>query len=319
MSGKPWFALLVLCLIIVAVSAALALLHPLAGTILFVLLGGSLGIVLFLLKHRVRGQFFDSNGVRIHYTDEGSGEPVVLVHGLAVNADINWRIPGITRRLRKNYRVISLDVRGHGLSDKPHEASAYGAEMAEDVVRLLDHLKIDKAHVIGYSMGGFITMKLIASHPERLKSAVVGGAGWYKLDTPKITILNELEASLGRGDGFYPLVRALEFSENPSRLKMWAVCTGIAALCDLKAMYGVAAGFTGLLVHEDQLRANQVPTLVMAGTHDPLCDAAKNTEGVLANARVVYLDKADHATALFHDVYRSEMQQHLTTTRMATA
>lgn len=60
-----------------------------------------IGAFLFLLFHRAAGQYFDSNGVRLHYTVEGNGEPVILVHGLAANADLNWRYPGIIRLLAK--------------------------------------------------------------------------------------------------------------------------------------------------------------------------------------------------------------------------
>jgi len=98
-------------------------------------------------------QTFDSNGVSIQYTVEGQGEPVVLIHGLHASTDINWRAPGIIKALAENYQVIAMDVRGHGHSGKPEQEEAYGMEMVEDVIRLLDHLKIKKAHVVGYSMG----------------------------------------------------------------------------------------------------------------------------------------------------------------------
>src|ERR1035438_4357252 len=109
---------------------------------------------------------FDSEGVHIRYTVEGKGEPVVLIHGLYANAQMNWRGPGIIKALAKNYEVIALDVRGHGGSGKPKEEDAYGVEMAEDVIQLLDHLKIQKAHLVGYSMGGMITMKLLTRNPS---------------------------------------------------------------------------------------------------------------------------------------------------------
>jgi pimeloyl-ACP methyl ester carboxylesterase len=111
---------------------------------------------------------------------EGSGPPVVLIHGLFASAQMNWGVPGIIRALAQDYQVIAMDVRGHGGSDKPDEEKAYGVELAEDVARLLDHLKIKKAHVIGYSMGGLITMKLMTLHPERVQSAVLGGMGWLR-------------------------------------------------------------------------------------------------------------------------------------------
>jgi pimeloyl-ACP methyl ester carboxylesterase len=127
---------------------------------------------------------FDSHGVTLQYTVEGEGAPVILIHGLYSSGQMNWRAPGITRELAKNYQVITLDVRGHGGSGKPAEESAYGIELVEDVVRLMDHLKIQKAHIVGYSMGGMITMKLLVRHPERMQSAVLGGMGLFRQGSP---------------------------------------------------------------------------------------------------------------------------------------
>src|SRR5260370_26191796 len=124
--------------------------------------------------------FFDSRGVKIHYTIHGKGEPVLLIHGFTVTYAIQWVYPGIASALTKNYQVIGFDCRGHGQSGKPHDAKMYGTEMVEDAVRLLDHLKIKKAHLVGYSMGGFIALKLAATHPDRVLSVTTGGAGWEK-------------------------------------------------------------------------------------------------------------------------------------------
>src|ERR1035441_3043366 len=126
---------------------------------------------------------FDSKGVPIQYTLEGKGEPVVLIHGLYASARINWRTPGTIKVLARDYQVIALDARGHGGSGKPKEEGAYGIEMMEDVVRLLDHLKIQKAHVVGYSMGGMITMRLLTRQPDRVRSAILGGMGWLSQDS----------------------------------------------------------------------------------------------------------------------------------------
>ena len=95
---------------------------------------------------------------------------MVLIHGLYSSADINWRLPGTIKTLAQSHQVISMDLRGHGHSAKPKEESAYGIEMARDVVRLLDHLKIKKAHIVGYSLGGMIAMKLATEHPDRVRS-----------------------------------------------------------------------------------------------------------------------------------------------------
>src|SRR4051812_42066479 len=120
---------------------------------------------------------FVSNGVRIHYVEQGDGSPVILLHGIGGSLD-RWRVVPIFDDLARDHRVIAVDQRGHGRSGKPHETAAYGREMALDVVRLLDHLGISKAHVVGYSLGATVTSQLLTLHPERVRSAVLiaGGA-----------------------------------------------------------------------------------------------------------------------------------------------
>jgi pimeloyl-ACP methyl ester carboxylesterase len=100
------------------------------------------------------GEFFEANGVRLHYVVVGHGTPVILVHGLAFNHAAEWKLPRIFQRLSQQYRVIALDNRGHGKSDKPYDPAQYGLELVDDVVRLMDHLGIARAHVVGYSLGG---------------------------------------------------------------------------------------------------------------------------------------------------------------------
>lgn len=125
-------------------------------------------------------QTFDAGGVRLHYIVEGKGQPVVLIHGLHSSIKMNWQMPGVISMLSKNYQVIALDLPGHGESDKPTSEAAYGAEMVEDVLRLLDHLNIRRAHIAGYSMGGMIAMKFMAQHQDRVLSGIVGGMGWLR-------------------------------------------------------------------------------------------------------------------------------------------
>src|SRR5271170_3312252 len=132
----------------------------------------------------LRADEFDSDGVTIHYDVLGSGEPVILIHGLYASAKINWEMPGITAMLARNFQIIALDCRGHGQSGKPQAEGAYGTNMVEDIVRLMDHLHIAKARVAGYSMGGMIAMKLAVTHPDRVSSVVLGGMGWHKADAP---------------------------------------------------------------------------------------------------------------------------------------
>ena len=102
---------------------------------------------------------FDSKGVKIAYTVRGKGEPVVLIHGWLSSGFFNWTLPGTTALLAKDFQVVTIDMPGHGQSDKPTKDEAYGPELVEHVIRLMDHLKIKKAHIVGYSMGGIITRK----------------------------------------------------------------------------------------------------------------------------------------------------------------
>jgi pimeloyl-ACP methyl ester carboxylesterase len=126
------------------------------------------------------GEMLDVRGVKIHYIVEGKGEPVVLIHGLYSSAAVNWQMPGIISLLSKDYQVIALDMPGHGESDKPESQDAYGLQMVEDVVQLLDHLKVKKAHIVGYSMGGMVTVKFMSKHQDRVLSGIVGGMGWLR-------------------------------------------------------------------------------------------------------------------------------------------
>lgn len=127
---------------------------------------------------------FDSAGTSIAYSVTGSGTPVILIHGLHSSFDMNWKLPGTVKLLAEKYKVIGFDVRGHGRSGKPQDEASYGLQMMEDVTRLMDHLKIEKAHVVGYSMGGMIALKFIAKHPDRVLSGTLGGMGWLREGSP---------------------------------------------------------------------------------------------------------------------------------------
>ncbi len=152
------------------------------------ILSAAIAFVLSALCHREsiaqEPQSFVVQGVKIHYTVAGKGETVVLIHGLLANADLNWKLPGIFSELAKKYQVIALDLPGHGRSDKPEKEAAYGLQLVEDIVLLLDHLKIKKAHIVGYSLGGMIAVKLMTKHPGRVLSATLGGMGWLREGSP---------------------------------------------------------------------------------------------------------------------------------------
>jgi pimeloyl-ACP methyl ester carboxylesterase len=139
-------------------------------------------------------KFFDSNGVRIRYVEQGIGDPIVLIHGFGHSIE-NWIASGVLPNLSRDYRVIAFDVRGHGKSGKPPAADAYGREIGLDAIRLLDHLGMQRTHVIGHSMGARLTAQLLTTNPERFISATLNGhAGLFRW-TRKDAELAEQEAS----------------------------------------------------------------------------------------------------------------------------
>ena len=122
---------------------------------------------------------FHNGDVEIAYLDEGEGDPILLVHGFASSKNVNWVYPTWVSELKKNgRRVIAFDNRGHGDSSKLYDPKDYSIEiLAGDVLALMDHLKFDRADIMGYSLGSRITAVLARSEPQRLRSAILGGIG----------------------------------------------------------------------------------------------------------------------------------------------
>jgi len=122
---------------------------------------------------------FHNGAVEIAYLDEGEGDPIVLVHGFASTKNVNWVYPTWVSELKKNgRRVIALDNRGHGDSAKLYDPEAYHiGTMAGDVGALMDHLNIERADMMGYSLGARMTAWLAHRRPQRVRSAIFGGIG----------------------------------------------------------------------------------------------------------------------------------------------
>ena len=129
------------------------------------------------------GDVTASDGVRIHYQEAGEGAPVVLLHGYTSCCDASWFADGMAKALARTHRVIGIDARGHGRSEKPHDPAKYdGDRMPRDVIEVLDALGVEKAHFHGYSMGGGIVAHLMARHPGRFITASFGGSGVRETD-----------------------------------------------------------------------------------------------------------------------------------------
>lgn len=216
-------------------------------------------------------QFFDSNGVRIRYVEQGQGPAIVLMHGYTGTLDRHFIANGVFANLAKDYRAIAIDLRGHGKSDKPHDPKAYGETMAGDVVRLLDHLKIPRAHVLGYSLGAMIAARLATMHPARLMSVAYVASpplleGATYMETFAQESVKELESDLP----FKSLVVALQppGTKPPSDDEARKAMAPLVAANDVKAFAALWRGYNTLAVSNQQLAAVRVPSMVLVGSED---------------------------------------------------
>ncbi len=232
--------------------------------------------------------YFDSNGVQIYFEEHGSGDPVVLVHGFASRAEHNWGVTQWFTTLAPHYRVIALDCRGHGKSGKPHVAAAYGRDtMANDVIRLMDHLGIKRTLIMGYSMGGRIVTELLMSHPERLRAAVLGGIGATPASTPSFSRQPIVDALLAENISSVTDERARGF-------RQFAESAGN----DLKALSACMAGRSGDLTAE-QIAAKKisVPVMIVIGTKDLLVGNPTLLRDAIPGSKLVMLEGRDHLNA----------------------
>jgi pimeloyl-ACP methyl ester carboxylesterase len=268
---------------------------------------------------RAQEKTFDSNGVKIAYLDEGKGDVVVLLHGFGASAGEMWKnmpfVPvQVMPELAKEFRVVATDQRGHGKSDKPHDPKKYGREMADDVVRLLDHLKVKKAHVVGYSMGAMVAGKLLVAHPDRLLSVTFGGAG-PMCQVPKefTAVVDATAASLAQGKGIGPLVISLtpEGQKPPTAEEAAALSGLFLGGKDQKALAAVLRGFPDLEVTEQELKAVRVPVRFVYGSLDPLKEMAVRTGKLIPKSDAVVIDKGDHITALTSPQFRKAVVEFL--------
>lgn len=248
---------------------------------------------------RLEGSYADVGGHRIHYLDKGQGLPVMLVHGLAASAGLNWASTGAVTVLSRHFRVIAFDNRGHGRSGKPHDTASYGIETVNDVARLMDHLGIEKAHIAGYSMGGFITLKFAVTHADRVLSFAPCASGWLRDPTDEIRFFERVADALDAGQGIHPLLKRLHPSSSfPTRLQRLFINTLVRTFNDTKALAAMLRASSQLSVEESALAANKLPALAIVGGDDPMRPFAEEMAQVTATMRLEVLTGADHLTTL---------------------
>jgi pimeloyl-ACP methyl ester carboxylesterase len=252
-----------------------------------------------------RGLFFDSAGVRIHYEVEGSGEPVVLIHGYISDLRKAWVQRGVIGKLAERWRVAALDCRGHGKSDKPTDPAAYGREMAWDVVRLLDHLDVGAAHLVGYSMGAHMIAQLLTLVSERILTATMAGSagrwGWTAADDE----LAELEArELEAGSLRSQILRLTPAgSPIPSDAEIQSRSRAALRGQDLGALAAVRRANRNEVVTEEQLARANVPVLGVVGSLDPFVPRFRHLAKLMPDFQLVVVEGGTHRTTAGHPTF----------------
>lgn len=243
---------------------------------------------------------FASGGVEIAYIDEGQGPTVLLIHGFASNVATNWVTPGWVGYLKgKGYRVVALDNRGHGRSQKLYGLVEYGAPlMAEDARRLLDYLGVASAHVMGYSMGARITAFLALAHPQRVRSAIFGGLG-----------INMVRGMAGTG----PIAAALEAPSiddvsNATARTFRAFAEQTKS--DLKALAACIRSARDPLSREDVAQIS-CPVLVAVGETDVVGGSAVELAALIPGAEALTIPGRDHMKAVGDQVYKQAVASFL--------
>lgn len=243
---------------------------------------------------------FHNGDVEIAYLDEGEGDPIVLVHGFASSKTVNWVYPTWVSELRKHgYRVIALDNRGHGDSEKLYDPERYHIGiMAGDITALMDHLKIERADIMGYSLGGRMTAWLAHRSPQRLRSAILGGIamGLIEGGGPGENVAKALEADTLE-DVTDPIGRTFRAFADQTR-------------SDRRALAACLRGSRRLMTREEAA-AISVPVLIAVGTEDEIAGSTSELGRIIPGSRVLDIPNRDHMRAVGDKVYKTGVLEFL--------
>ena len=246
------------------------------------------GAFLFLFSASLfakQGHFVSSDGVSIFYTDtEEDKTPIVLMHGFTMDHAM-WSQSEVKKKLAVDYRVITTDFRGHGRSDKPLGVSSYGPKVGLDVIALLNHLDLDKAHMLGYSMGAFVLGRLLVTHPKKIISATFCSGG-FPIDSQEERAFQEMTAKHMEEDGN-----------------------------DVFA--SIAIGWAFDAVSEEQIEVIDVPMIAVFGSEE-LNDETKLLTRLItlpkSSQPLVVIDGADHDSekaAVLHSEFATTVENFL--------
>jgi pimeloyl-ACP methyl ester carboxylesterase len=234
-----------------------------------------------------------NDGVRIAWEEAGEGESIVLVHGFASDRMQNWRAPSWYQTLiEAERRIVALDCRGHGESDKPHDPASYGDRMVDDIAAVMDAADVSDADVMGYSMGGMLTMGLMMRHPGRVRRAVIAGVGASYFREAGIRRDGIADALLAADPAMLtdPVQRQFRIFAGQTGKDLAALA---ACMREPRTVYS-----------REQLGHWPGPVLVVCGQHDTLTGSPDGLADAFPEGRGVTVTGRDHMTAVGDRVYK---------------
>jgi pimeloyl-ACP methyl ester carboxylesterase len=232
------------------------------------------------------------DGVELAYEQAGSGAPVMLVHGFGSSRGQNWKSTGWFAALAEaGFSLIAMDCRGHGESGKPHDPAAYGhVRMADDVIRVMDGAGVGQALLCGYSMGGFIGLRLAAAHPGRVVKLALAGVGAHYLHGPRISDPEARDS----------LAEALEMDDPSSLTDKRAIMFRAFADQTGKDRLALAACMRAMSPRLDSgiLSRMALPVLVVCGEKDDIAGAPGLLAAQFSHGAAVTIAGRDHMSAV---------------------
>ena len=233
--------------------------------------------------------YANNAGVKIHYHVEGEGPPLVIQHGLTSSLK-NWYAYGFVEELQKDYRLILVDARGHGRSHKPHDPADYDLKLrVNDILAVMDDLGVDKAHYMGYSMGGRIGFGIVLHALDRFHSLIIGG---ISADTPNSDVPPQSRIDLLR-QGMASYVADSEANEGP----MEAGRKERLLENDPEALIAATTAPRGTDGVEGLLPTLDLPCLLYCGDADGFFPGSKAAAEAIPNAVFVSLPGLNHGEA----------------------
>ncbi|MBN8967521.1 MAG: alpha/beta fold hydrolase [Rhizobiales bacterium] len=244
---------------------------------------------------------FHNGSVEIAYHDEGEGDPIVLVHGFASTKNVNWIYPSwVSTLTQAGRRVVALDNRGHGESSKLYDPEQYHiGTMAGDVRALMDHLDIERADIMGYSLGSRIAAYLATRDPQRLRSVIIAGLGMGLIEGggPGENVALALEAG-SIDDVTDPVGKTFRAFADQTR-------------SDRRALAACLRGSRRLMTR-DEAATIKGPVLIAVGTRDDVAGSAHRLAEVITQAEVLDIPDRDHMRTVGDRVYKDGVLDFLT-------